>query len=582
MNKYYTDEENVLIVIALLKANGIRKVVASPGATNITFIGSIQNDPFFEVYSSVDERSAAYIACGLAYESNQPVVISCTGATSSQNYMPGLIEAYYRKLPILAITSTQTINKVGHHIAQVTDRDSLPNDTNRLSVQLPVVKDDDDRWECEVKTNQAILELTRAGGGPVHINLPTRYSRLYETKSLPTCRAIKRFGYKDIREELPELRGKVAVFIGAHKPFSSEETEALDQFCNSNNAVVFCDHSSAYNGKYRLQAALIGGQENLDLSGIIPEVTIHIGEVSGDYDSNRLVGKEVWRVNEDGEIRDTFRKLKYVFEMDETSFFNKYTTKKDIVLNSYFSLCDKLLNELREEIPLIPFSNIWVAQKTAHRVPENSTVHFGILNSLRSWNYFDLPKSVTSISNVGGFGIDGIISSLMGASLTNRDKLYFCILGDLAFFYDMNVLGNRHITNNLRIMIVNNGKGTEFRQYNHVAANFENQADEFIAAAGHYGNKSSSLIRNYALSLGYEYISASSAEEYNEVYEKFTSPVMGQKSIVFEVFTNSEEESLALEAIRNIRKTYKGNAKNVAKKVLGGRSVNIIKKALGK
>lgn len=98
--RYYTNERNVQVVIALLKAYGIRKVIASPGTTNMTFVASIQDDPFFEMYSSVDERSAAYLACGLAAESGEPVVISCTGATASRNYMPGLTEAYYRKLPV--------------------------------------------------------------------------------------------------------------------------------------------------------------------------------------------------------------------------------------------------------------------------------------------------------------------------------------------------------------------------------------------------------------------------------------------------------------------------------------------------
>ena len=60
--KYYTSERNVQIVIALLKAHGIKRVIASPGTTNMTFIGSIQNDSWFEIYSSVDERSAAYLA----------------------------------------------------------------------------------------------------------------------------------------------------------------------------------------------------------------------------------------------------------------------------------------------------------------------------------------------------------------------------------------------------------------------------------------------------------------------------------------------------------------------------------------
>ena len=59
MEQFYTDERNVQILIALLKEHGIKKVVASPGSTNVTFVGSIQQDSFFEIYSSVDERSAA-------------------------------------------------------------------------------------------------------------------------------------------------------------------------------------------------------------------------------------------------------------------------------------------------------------------------------------------------------------------------------------------------------------------------------------------------------------------------------------------------------------------------------------------
>ena len=64
-------------------------------------------------------------------------------------------------------------------------------------------------------------------------------------------------------------------------------------------------------------------------------------------------------------------------------------------------------------------------------------------------------------SNTGGFGIDGILSTLVGASLADKEKLFFAILGDLAFFYDMNVAGNRHVGNNIRILFINNGKGTE-------------------------------------------------------------------------------------------------------------------------
>lgn len=185
MEQYYTNERNVQILIALLKEHGIKRVVASPGSTNVTFVGSIQQDSWFEIYSSVDERSAAYIACGMAAETKEPVVLSCTGATASRNYFPGLTEAYYRKLPVLAVTSTQDESKIGQLIPQVINRAQQPLDTVKISEYLQTIKDADDEWNVTLKANSALLELNHHGMGPVHINLATRYSKDFSVKSLP-------------------------------------------------------------------------------------------------------------------------------------------------------------------------------------------------------------------------------------------------------------------------------------------------------------------------------------------------------------------------------------------------------------
>lgn len=282
MKFYSTTEKNALTVISLLKAHGIRYVIASPGTTNSAFVGSIQNDPYFEIYSAVDERSAGYMACGLAAETGKPVVISCTGATASRNYIPGMTEAYYRKLPVLAVTSMQPTARVGHHVAQVIDRSSIPNDAARLSVRLPVVKDDEDQWECEVKVNTAILELTRHGGGPVHIDLPTTYSLPFTEKETLKSRVIHRYTLTDNLPELDDSK-RIAVFVGAHKQWNSEESQALEDFCQRYNAVVFCDHTSGYRGKGRLLFSLAAAQELHSKAELKPDITLHIGEITGDY-----------------------------------------------------------------------------------------------------------------------------------------------------------------------------------------------------------------------------------------------------------------------------------------------------------
>ncbi|MFW5847753.1 MAG: thiamine pyrophosphate-binding protein [bacterium] len=576
MTTYYTDEKNAQIIIALLKKFGIKKVVASPGTTNMALVVSMQNDSFFEMYSSVDERSAAYIACGLAAESEEPVVISCTGATASRNYLSGLTEAYYRKLPILAITSIHDIPKVGHHIPQLLDRSSIQHDVAKLSVTLPIIKDEEDFWDCEIKVNKAINELWRNGGGPVHINLPTKVSRIFNIKTLPDVRKIKCISTVSDFPEIPT--GKVALFIGSHTQFSNELTEAVDSFCASHNAVAFCDHTSNYYGKYRVQFSLVACQNMFDGSAIKPDVLIHIGEISGDYYSLGISGNEVWRVSEDGEIRDTFKKLRYVFEMPEKLFFARYTQKDTAASDSYLQECTKKIKEIRNKIPELPFSNMWIASQTAHKIPPNSTIHFGILNSLRSWNFFELPQTVTSASNVGGFGIDGGLSSLIGASFANPHKLYFSVIGDLAFFYDMNVLGNRHVGRNVRILLVNNGKGVEFRNYSHAAAQFDDKADDFIAAAGHFGNKSKTLIKHYAQDLGFEYLVASTKEEFSKASERFVTSDITEKPIIFEVFTESVDECDALKMIKDIEENVKGKAKQFAKHILGDKGIQTIKK----
>lgn len=580
--KYYSNERSVQLLISLLKQHDIKKVVASPGTTNITLVASLQHDPWFEIYSSVDERSAAYIACGLAAESGEPVVLSCTGATASRNYLPGLTEAYYRKLPVLAVTSTQDINRIGHHIAQVIDRRSMQNDVVLLSEYIPATLDANEEWSNTVKINRALLELRHRGGGPVHLNLMTQYSRDYSVKELPKARMIRRICLEDTFPEMP--KGRVAIFIGSHRKFTEAETTVLDTFCGTYDAVVFGDHTSGYNGKYFVPVALLTSQEKDVCTLIDVDLLVHIGEVSGAYIGMRP--KAVWRVSADGELRDTYKKLTCVFEMSESRFFRHYAAGGEIQKTDYLKTCLNELESVRAKInpDLLPFSNVWIASQTAHQLPANSVLHLGILNTLRTWNFFDTPATVWGYSNTGGFGIDGDVSSLIGASLAHPDRLYFGVVGDLAFFYDMNVVGNRHVGNNVRILLVNNGKGTEFRNYMHPGSAFGEEADKYIAAGGHYGNKSHALIRHYAEDLDYEYLSADNKEDYLKNLPRFVTEEMTGKPMLFEVFTESGDESEGIRMVRNLEVSAKGMVKDALKKtvrnMLGNSAIGRIKRVI--
>ena len=557
MEFHYTSEKNHQILIALLKASGIRYVVASPGATNVSFVASVQSDPFFKVYSSVDERSAAYIACGLAGESGEPVVLSCTGATAARNYYPGLTEAFYRKLPLIAVTSSQVSYNEGRLIPQVTDRSHPTTDIQVYHTTLKAVKDETDFKECMLKVNAGLIALKRNSGGPIHFNLETTYSTDYSIRNLPAVKKIEYLGYESSFPSLDKYT-KIAFSVGSHRAFTEEETILMDKFCEKYGAVVICDHTSGYYGKYRIQGSIIGAQGSFDKRSYMPDLGIHIGEVSGDYESDLLFhGRDIWRVSEDGEAKDKYEGMTKLFGISLKAFLIKYLSGPKQATpvsrsSEYFNTIRNLELSLRQDMGEVPFSNIWLARELTPKIPANSVVHLGILNSLRCWNLFRLPQTVTSTSIVGGFGIDGSLSTILGASLVHPDRLYYLVIGDLAFFYDLNALGNRHVGNNLRILLVNNGVGTEFKNYNHRVAEFGDDGDAFMAARGHYGRQSRALIKHFSEDLGFRYLSASNKQEFLNCYSEFISPEISGP-MLFEVFTDSKDESQALRVVRNIR-----------------------------
>lgn len=580
----YTVEKHTQILIALLKAHKIKKIVASPGATNVCLVGSLQSDPYFEIYSSVDERSAAYIACGMAAASGEPVILTCTGSTASRNYIPGLTEAYYRKLPVLAITTSQHFGRVGQYVPQVIDRSSPLADIVMESVQVDCVYTEEDEWACGVNINKALLALRKAGGGPAHINLRTTYNQDFSVQTLPPVKCITHISDFKNMPSLDDFK-HIAILVGVHNKWSEELRSAVEDFCGAYNAVVVRNHASNYTGEYGYNPDLI-----INMKQYIPQtekadLVIYIGSISR-YNSG-MNEKAMWRVNPDGIIRDFEKKLTHVFAMEEVDFFRYYANqKKSIRRNSYAKQWQEEVRNILEEIPELPFCNVWIAQMLSRNLPAHSVFHLSGSNTARAWNFFPIASTVECYSNDGAMGIDGQISALVGESLVNPERLHFGAVGDLTFFYDMNSLGNRHIKNNIRLLVVNNGKGAEFRIYSHTAAAFKEEADKYMAAAGHYGNKSKTLIKHYVEDLGFEYLTASTKDEFCEAMKRFTTPVLTERSMVFEVFTDSKDESDGIYAMNHIVSNLSGKTKDKAKEfiksIAGEKGLNKIKGILGK
>ncbi len=568
----YTIQENVRIVIALLKQYNIHHIVISPGGTNIPISQAVQDDPFFHCYSIADERSAMYFAIGLHLQTGEVIATSCTSAQATRNYVPGLTEAFYKHTPILAITTAKLERFQYQDYMQAPDQCSLPKDAVKASYDLPPITDENTRMQVYHNAKEAILETTHRIPGPVQLNIRIvdKQQGMFEEVDLPRIRPLKRYMAWDDWNDVEIADKKILIVVGEHRPFTKRQNEAIEKFCEGYNAVVYVNHLSNYHGSYSLSANLLiscGGFVHLK-----PDVLITIGGQTGDYSIygalNSIGDAEHWRVAEDGGFVDTYSHLTKIFECPDFYFFERMCNKQNVE-HSYFNCWVEWNKKINYNVEL-PYSNCYVAQQLHNLIPKNSIMNFAILNSLRCWSYFPLDKSVQGYANVAAFGIDGCNSMLIGESM-NTDELCFIVTGDLAFFYDMNALGIRHIKKNLRVLLLNNGGGAEFKIMTRTWKD-DVHVEDFISANGHYGSA-----KGWAENCGFCYLTASDKKELDAVKNLFVSD--NESPILLEVFTRGDDELIAMSAIIDANRISGTNGKmaSVLNSFIGEERTNVIK-----
>jgi 2-succinyl-5-enolpyruvyl-6-hydroxy-3-cyclohexene-1-carboxylate synthase len=427
--------------------------------------------------------------------------------------------------------------------------------------------------------NEAMLELTHRVCGPVQLNIPAIDGewQKFTVPTLPEVRTIRRYMEWD-KWDVSLDNKKIMLVIGEHRPFTEKQKSVIEAFCVSYNAFIYVNHLSNYHGKYAVYANLsLTGMDNAIFNKKYrPDLLITIGGQTGDYSifgklsSGNEFDFEHWRISEDGNVVDTYDKLTKIFECPHEIFFTHFITDNQVE-HDYYELWRDLQN--KQIIPdELPFSNAYLAQQLHALLPANSYLNLAILNSLRIWNFFPLNPAITCYSNVSAFGIDGCMSVLLGQSVATPDKLCFLVIGDLSFFYDMNSLGIRHLKNNIRILLVNNNGGTEFKLYYQP---FKDECDAYTAAVGH-----NSDAKGWAEANGFTYFNASTMDEFLLYKENFVA--YSDKPVVFEVFTNHRDESDALRLIIENNKETDNSLSAKIKKSIPPEIKKTIKAIIGK
>ena len=557
----YSIAKNIQIVIASLKAHNIRYLVLNPGGTNAPFIRNVQDDTFFTCYSIVDERSALYFAIGIYLATGEPVAVCCTSAQATRNFIPGLTEAFYKHVPILAITFSKHYRFVGQDYMQAPNQISLPVDSVKKSYALPYVSNEHDYKHCVRLANEAMMDLNHKVPAPIQLNIPMLDTELGQDTEeiLPQIKVIKRYYLEDVKN-LNLANRKVLIVVGENQ--SIDDTSII-RFAERTNTVIYVNQLSNMRNDYTVEGNLlltVISQKDFD-DKYSPDILITIGGQTGDYPLYHKLAEgekcfEHWRISPVGDVVDTYDRLTKVFECNIEDFFDNISCQNSD--HSYLNFWKESILNYNIDID-IPLSNAYVAQKLHNLIPEGSYVNFAILNSLRVWNLFHIKNKVKCFSNVGAFGIDGGLSTLIGQSVVTNNLCYM-VIGDLSFLYDMNSLGIRHIRNNLRVILINNQGGIEFKYGG--TAERRKSIDRYIAAAGHFKNA-----KGWTETNGLTYYPVTNTDDLNRIIPLLV--VDSEKSILIEVFTTDQNESDAMFAILEANR-YKSFGSQLSSRIKSG------------
>ena len=535
----------VPLILAGLREAGVKDVIITPGSRNAPFIISITECPEFELYSIVDERSAAFFALGLAQQKHAPVALICTSGTALLNYAPAVAEAFYQRLPLVVISADRPDEWIDKGEGQsIRQRNVF---TNIVDAEMHCSMEENDEVLAAMSNELAkVLSHSIRYSGPVHVNVPFR-EPLYnlEDSNLPSFPHVS----KQLIEDAPACehvldfikdKKRIVVLLGQHH-FPNFNVE-LEQF-NALSQVLILNET----------------QSNVYVSNAIPCIDQYIaacGERIHDAlncDVLITVGtniisrkiKAVFRKNKPYHVQvglneaemDTFLCLKNHLRVSPKYFFERAShvmLSEGNFKQEALAVYTKSRAQIDSAISNLPYSDLTVFDAIQKTIPQQTDVQMGNSSVVRYIQLFDQRADLRYFGNRGVAGIDGCTSTAVGAAWASK-RSTLLISGELSFMYDSNAFWNNYVSSKLKVIVINNGGGGIFRIID--GPKQVPQLERFFETAH---NRS---VKGLVQSFGIDYFLASSLEELGEVLPLLFA---NEQAAVLEVFTPAKENASVL------------------------------------
>ena len=549
----------ILDLASICAQNGVKHVILSPGSRCAPLTLAFARHPDIHCRTIADERSAAFIALGMAQQLGKPVVLVCTSGSAALNYGPAVAEAYFQQIPLLVITADRPAEWIDQWDGQTIRQPNVFGSHIKASYNFPDEFSHPDKiWHAHRISNESINLAAAFPQGPVHLNVPLREpfypeegeqftfdSKIGIVSEIQGAMAISEEAKQVIKTALERL-DKVLIVPGQQRP-DDDVAEILSRLVSGQQVVVVADVISNLQSQETVtyHDFFLGNTEKDE--AFYPDLVISFGKSIISKSLKLFLRKskaEHWHIQAGGYSPDTYQSLCKHIHAEPIDFlqfleeqlppgdrdFHRQWYEREQISRTAFP---DLLNQS-------DFGEFKALYMCFNALPSPAKVHLANSMPVRYANYVGIrnPRQEV-VCNRGTSGIDGSSSTAVGCTFTTKEPVVL-FTGDMAFFYDRNAFWHNYNLSNLRIILLNNHAGGIFRLINGPAG--QPELEEYFETAQRLN--ASFLAEEH----GFEYHQVAEEADLRRVLENFYQSSIKPK--ILEITSESKVNARILKAAK--------------------------------
>lgn len=568
---------------------GVRHAVFSPGSRSTTMAMLFTEHEVFETYMNIDERSASFMALGIAKAHKEPTVLVCTSGSAVAHYLPAILEAQYSGVPLIVLSADRPHTLLHVGAPQTVDQQKIFGTAVNYYEELAVPQEAHYYTYPRQVARKAYMKAMDTKKGPVHINVPLfeplvpELSRNHFEAGRSSFKVVKPnyskvFGFNN-RNNLTHINNAIDVahnndstkeinnlleryeriLILAGPQIDIDEADTIRSFGEALQAPILADSLSNVRGCNTSDVvistydALLAGQALWH--ELKPDCVIQFGQIVVSKRVQQMIAS--WTDVEYIEVNPTMDSMnptgKTTMHVQASIDVFTHLYGKNNNSDTYLNIWRRLEQAGKKQLSLAIDEPHCFEGRTIRelqkQIPEDGQIFVANSMTIRDFDYFWFSGESTAVlyGNRGVNGIDGTISTALGLA-TNGLPTYL-VTGDLSLFHDLNGLAVAKTHNlNLTIILHNNDGGGIFeylpqkgtKHFDYLFST--SQGLDYSGAAKLYGcgytkiaspDELSSVLANVSQESGVHIIEIPTNREYSrELHKKYTKVSVDMEALL--------------------------------------------------